>query len=278
MNKFARNLAVTLFSLISASTYAKTFKYELIDIHSGNGVISYPGLDFGQAQSAVFTVNKDPLSPDVQITSLEVTFPSAAKLVATGFKKINHDTYRAVVNNAWIYRQIFVDVRGVDFNRPRFTPPMIEASISEKSVFIQPEADPTGEHIFHVHGPSLRDITPARVVDNASVIVAGKRVTLSLKNNLSYATAETPVSGPNEGFVVDALWMGKGQKTFYVPAPVPMEEFDAFEAIGISINERPTPSGNEYSFVIKFKDANGYELNTPELPLMDFLQGAYGPL
>ena len=277
MNKFARTLAVTAFSIISASSYAKTFKYELIDVHSNNGEIIYPGLDFGQAQRAVLTVDKDPLTPEVQVTSVEINFPATTRLLATGFKKINYDTYRAVVNDAWIYRQLYVDIRGVDFNRPQSNSPMIETFISEKSMFIQPDADPAGRHLFVAHGISLRDITPARVVDTASVVLAGKHLTLSLKNNLSFAAMDAPINGPREGFVIDALWMGKGQKTLYVPAPVPFEEFDALEAIGININERPAPEGSEYTVVIKFKDQQGYEVLTPEIPLMHILEGAYGP-
>lgn len=87
MNIFARSLGITVMALASVTTYAKTFKYDLLNVHSFNGVVHYPTLDFGQAKSAVLTVNKDPLSPDVQISSLEVTFPNAAKLLATGFKK-----------------------------------------------------------------------------------------------------------------------------------------------------------------------------------------------
>ncbi|HTF98036.1 MAG TPA: hypothetical protein VL995_18010 [Cellvibrio sp.] len=277
MNKLIRNIGVTLFSIISASTYAKTFKYELTDILSSNGTITYPNLDFDQAQSAVFTVNKDPLSPNLQITSLEVTFPTAAKLVATGFKQVDHDTYRAVVNDAWIYRQIFVDVHGVDFNYPNRSTPRIEASISEKSIFIQPEADVTGQPLFFLHSPFMRDITPSKIADTASVVLAGKRLTLSLKNNLGVASNTNGPSPINqEGFVVDALWMGKGQKTLYIPAPVPVEEFDRFDAIAIDINELPTSQGVEYTLVIKFKDLNGYETSTPELPLMHLLEAAYG--
>jgi hypothetical protein len=277
MNKFSRFMLLSLLTTsISLPVFAKTFKYEFANIHSGNGEITYPGLDYGQARSAILTVNKDPLSPDAQLTSLEITFPSAAKLFATGFKKISHDTYRAVVSDVWIYRQVFINVRGVDFNRPNNGSPTIEAFVSEKSTFIQPEADQTGAHLFVVHGESLNDVTPTRIADTTSLILQGKRLTLSLKNVLSYAPAGLPRGGNREGFVVDALWMGKGQKTLYIPAPAPLEEFDAIEAIGININEQPAAGETDYRLVIKFKDQNGNEILTPEIPLMHFLQEAYG--
>lgn len=276
MNRFSRSMAVTLLSVISVSSYAKTFKYELTNIHSGNGEVTYPNLEFSQAQSAVFTINKDPLNTDLQISSVEIAFPNAAKLLATGFKKVNHDTYRAVVNNAWIYRQVFVDIRGVDFNSPQEGAPIIEAFISEKFAFNQPEIDPTGAHLFHLHGEGLRDITLSKVADMASVTLDGKRLTLSLKSNLSFAPSGEPMSGHNKGFVVEALWMGKGQKTMYIPAPFPAEDYDGIEAIGININEHAAPNGSEYTVVIKFRDQNGHEIFTPEFPLPHLIGEVYG--
>ncbi len=280
MNKFARNLGVVLVSLLSASTYAKTFKYDLTAINSHQGPIQYPRLSFNQAKSAIFTVNKDPLSPEVQISSLEVNFPEAAKLVATGFKKVETESglYRAIVNDVWIYRQIIVDVRNVDFNRTQMASPRIEVYLSEKSVFIQPEnsVEPRGERLFEVNG-ILRDITAAKIADTATTTVEGKKLTLSLKDLLSFAPAEAQINGTREGFVIDTLWQGKGQKTIFVPAFAPLEEFDRYTAIAIIPTERDSPFGKEQFFSIKYKEeGSNYELVTPEQPLKPLLDNAYG--
>lgn len=276
MNKFVRNLGVTLFSLISATTYAKTFKYDLTGLHSQQGYIHYPDLNFSQAKSAIFTINKDPLTPELQISSLEVTFPNAAKLTATGFKKVENNLYRAVVNDVWIYRQVIVDVRDLDFNHQP-SAPFIEVYVSEKSAFIQPEiiTDSRGENIFSANGV-LRDITAAKIADTAVTTIEGKKLTLSLKDLLTYAPYDSQINGTREGFVIDALWQGKGQKTIYVRAPAPLEEFDRYTAIGLTITEHDLPSGKEYSFSIKYKEEgfNG-ELSTPEQPLKPLLDSAF---
>lgn len=275
MKCFARTLGLIAFTLASSTSFAKTYKYDFVDIHSNNGFIQYPGLDLGQVKTALLTVNKDPLSPEATISSLEITFPNAAKLIATGFKKVDHtDTYRAVVNDAWVYRQIIVDVRGVDFNLTQITHPTIEVSVSEKSVFIQPETDFKGHPLFFVDG-NLRDITASKVVDTASVIIDGKRVNLSLKENLSFAPPAVPVNGAREGFVIDVLWFGKGQKTLYIPAPVPNTEYDRYDAIGLTLEEFDGPAGKEYLIGVKFKDAGGYELTVPPQPLRPLLNTAY---
>lgn len=275
MKCFARTLGLIAFTLASTASVAKTYKYDFVQIHSNNGFIQYPGLDFNQAKTVALTVNKDPLSPEVTINSLEITFPNAAKLLATGFKKLeNTDTYRAIVNDAWVYRQIMVDIRGVDFNLAQITHPTIEVSVSEKSVFIQPEADFKGHSLFFVDG-DLRDITVSKVVDTESVIIDGKRVNLSLKENLSFAQPAVPVNGAREGFVIDALWFGKGQKTFYIPAPVPNTEYDRYDAIGLILEELDGPAGKEYLLGVKFKDASGYEQIVPAQPLRPLLNTAY---
>lgn len=278
MNKFARNLGVALISLLSASTYAKTFKYDLTAIQSFQGPIHYPNLDFNHAKSAIFTVNKDPLSPDVQISSLELNFPTAAKLTATGFKQVEHNLYRAVVNDVWIYRQVIVDVRDVDFNNPLRRSGIIEVYLSEKSVFINPENDMDfrGEPLFMVNGV-LRDLTTSRIADTAITTIESKKLTLSLKDLLSFAPHEAQVNGAREGFVIDALWQGKGQKTIFVPAIVPLEEFDRYTAIGLVLTERESPFGKEIFYSIKFKeDGNTQELMTPEQPLKPLIDSAFG--
>lgn len=274
MNFIARSLGITLVALASTTTYAKTFKYDLLDVHSSNGVIHYPELDFDQVKSAVLTINKDPLSPDVQISSVEITFPNAAKLLATGFKKTEFGTWRAAVNDAWIYRQVIVEVRETDFNNAGPMPVSISVSVSEKSVFIQPEEDPKGHPLFNVEGV-LRDITTNKIVDTESVIIDGKRLNLSLKENLSFAAPDVQINGTREGFVIDTLWMGKGQKTLYVPAPVPQSEFDRYTAIGLVMEEVNGPVGKEYFFSVKFTDSTGGEQLTPNLPLKYLLDTAY---
>ena len=275
MKCFVRTLGLIAFALVSATSFAKTYKYDLTDIRSNNGFIQYPGLDFGQVKTVSLTVNKDPLSTEATINSLEITFPNAAKLLATGFKKLdNTTTYRAVVNDVWVYRQIIVDVKSVDFNTTQITHPIIEVSVSEKSVFIQPETDFKGHPLFLVDG-NLRDITASKVVDTVSAIIDGKRVNLSLRENLSFAPPAVPVNGSRAGFVIDALWFSKGQKTFYIPAPVPNTEYDSYDAVALTLQELDGPAGKEYLLGVKFKDANGYELTTSVQPLRPLLDTAY---
>lgn len=275
MNLFLRVIGFMAFAIISSTAFAKTFKYDFTGIHSSNGFVNYPGLDFSQAKTVTLTVSKDPLTPEVTVNSAEITFPNAARLIATGFKKLdNTDTYRAVVNNAWIYRQVIVDISGTDFNRAQNNRVNINVSVSEKSVFIEPEDDVKGHPLFFVDG-DLRDITTPKIVDTDSVILDGKRVNLSLRENLSFASPGTITNGAREGFVLDVLWMGKGQKTIYIPAPIPQGEYDRYDAIGLVLEELNGPLGKEYSLRVNFKDASGSQESLPPQPLKLILEQAF---
>lgn len=275
MKFLTRTLGLIAFTLASASSFAATYKYDLINSNSINGGIHYPGLDFSDATTAVLTVDKDPLSPAVIINSLEVTFPNAAKLHATGFKKLeNENTYRAVVDDAWIYRQIIVDISHIDFNIPQ-AHPMIRAFVSERSEFIQPHSTSTNHPLFSMDG-DLRDITPSTVIDTAAVTIDGKTVQLSLKENLSFTPSGASMNGAREGFVIDTLWFGKGQKTLYLPNPmIPFGEYDRYTAIGLILEELNGPAGTEYSLRVKFKDASGYEQTSPAQALRPWLDASY---
>jgi len=276
MKLFIRSIMVVLGFFVATSAYAVTLKYDLNALNSHNSSIHYPGLDFSNAKSAVLTVNKTVSGVEPELASLVLTFPEVAKLTATGFKKMDGGFYRAVVSNAWIYRQVVVDVHTGDFNAFHNGHVFIEVSVSEKYAFIQPEEDTKGENIFMAFG-DLRDITATKIVDIESRIVNGKKLTLSLKDRLGIAPQDVVINGNREGFVVDALWMGKGQKTLYIPSFLSMHEYDYITAVGLVIEESATPMGIEYLVSVKFKDQQGIELTSPSIPLTQLLDSVYPP-
>lgn len=276
MNLFIRSITLVLGFLVAAGASAVTLKYDLVGLSSHNNSSYYPDLNFSNAKSALLTVNKTSFDTEPELVSLVLTFPQVAKLTATEFKKMNGGFYRAVVSNAWIYRQVVVDVYTGDLNVINQGHIWMEVSVSEKYAFIQPQEDIKGESIFYAYG-NVRDITATKVVDVESRTVNGKKLTLSLKDRLGVAPQDAVINGNREGFVVDALWMGKGQKTLYIPSFVSMHEYDYITAIGLVIEESATPMGVEYLVSVKFKDQQGTELTSPPTPLTQLLDSVYPP-
>lgn len=272
MNVFVRLLALC-FTVLAVSAEAKTAKYDIEGINAQSGFIHYPRLDLSSASSVVFTVTRNSPLFEPQLTSLEITFPEAAKLTVTNFKLVDNSKYRAIVSGAWIYKEIIVEVDRIPFDSRN--PATVNAYISERTAFINPQVEnhnPNGL-LFSISG-NLRDITPVRIVDNASVLFGGKKVTLSLRDRLQVNPA--PWSGtqlPN-GFVIDTLWYGKGTKTIYIDAPVPPPEYDAIEVIALVVGGI---SDLDRTVSVKYKDRSGTEITGPVLLLKDLLDQAYGP-
>lgn len=266
--------SVALLGLISISSHAKTFKYDITNIWSSEGYESrYPTLEFSNVKSAGLTVTKDPLLTDWQLNSLEINFEKAAKLTATGFKKVSHNTYRAVINNVWIYRQIIVDVKETDLNAFSNPAISIEVYISEKSAFIQPEEDIQGQPLFTLSG-TLRDISPNKIVDTGYITIDGKRVNFSLRERPGIIQLNNGDS--KNGFLVDVLWMGKGQKTIAIPFS-PVENFDQFDAVTLVLEEIDGDFGTKQPVLsIKYKDQNNSENTSWQERIKPLLNGAYG--
>lgn len=273
MNFFTRSttlfsFALTL-SLAATSTFAVTVKYELKNLQSNNGWIHYPDLDFSNATSAILTVEKrDPYS-EPQIKSLDITFPNAAKLSAKDFKQVNVDGsgHRAVVDDAWIYRQVIVDIHGINFYDPQ-SHLTIDVAVSEKQGFINPENQERGEHILLAHG-QLKDITTSKIVDTGSAVVNGKRANLSLKNRLAISP-----SGAGS-FAIDVLWMGKGENTIYVDSGFTPNYFDFVTPIALILEDLTSPEGPMIK--VTAKDYNGNQIEGQPLRLKALLEQAYGP-
>jgi hypothetical protein len=272
MNFFNRTAILLSLLLVTPSSFAVTVKYELRDIQSNNGWIHYPGLDFSNATSALLTIEKTSPETEPQLKSLDITFPNAAKLSVKDFKKVDGFTYRAFVNNAWIYRQVSVDVSIFDLNNFHNPSISIDVAISEGAGFINPEGEEQGEQIFQVYG-FLRDITSTKVIDNGSVIINGKRANLLLKNRLGVPSPEA--GGGAGGYTSDVLWMGKGEKTIYIPSDFPPNYYDFITPTGLVLEELTSPEGPMIGVIAR--DHNGNVIPSPMFRLKELLEQAYGP-
>lgn len=256
-----------LLVLLAASANAKTLKYELQDIFSHNGEINYPGLDFHNAQSATLTVEKLEGNPTPELVSLDLVFPEAATLKVRGFVRQGPDTYRALVPGAWIFREVLVQLQIPELSVG--APVQIMVKVVEGTSYLNPIVNSVGPDLLIAHG-ILKDVTPSKVVDTGFAVVEGKRVNLSLKDRLGFGE-----TSPQFGFAIDALWLGNGQKTLYLHAPIPFEEFDFVEPIALLIEAMNGPNGIENMVSVKYILA-GEEQISPPFPLAELLNQAYG--
>ncbi|HEY6527524.1 MAG TPA: hypothetical protein VIZ65_02435 [Cellvibrionaceae bacterium] len=256
--------AAVIFSLASIAQ-AKTYTYELANVNSAYGPVNYPGLDLNGAKSAILTVNRNP-GERPEIRSLEVTFPNAAKLSTGAFKRLDDGRYRALVSGAWVFKEVIVQFDG---NPDIFTntPASISVSVSETTSLLNPEALNQGSRLVDVHG-IVRDITNMATMDTAAIVFDGKGLTLNLKDRLGISA-----TGSQQGFILDALWMGRGQKLIYLPGPFGPSQWDRIDPIGIVLEGPNT----DPTIRVRFKD-NGNEQLSPPVPLRVLMQQSFPAL
>jgi hypothetical protein len=259
MNSLKKALSTAVLLGLASIAQAKTYTYELANLNSGPGPLNYPGLDLNLAKSAVFTVNRN-ADQLPEIRSLEITFPNAGKLRTGAFKRLDNGHYRALVSGAWVFKEVIVQFEGnpdINTNVPAF----ISISVSETTSNLNPEALNQGSMLANVHG-IVRDITSMSTVDTAAIMLDGKRLSLNLKDRLGISATDG-----QQGFILDATWMGRGQKLVYIPGPLGPNEWDRIDPIGIVL-EGPT---TDPTVRIRFKD-NGNEQMSPPIPLRPLMQ------
>ncbi|BBM00407.1 hypothetical protein [Microbulbifer sp. GL-2] len=271
---FFRNTVKTIavsVALLAFGAQAKTFKYELQDLHSSGADIQYPGLDLNGASSATLTIDQADQDSSPVITSLEINFPSASNLLVKNFKQLPGSAARASVSNAWVYRQVNVEVHGFDIENPNDQMINIDGYVSEADSFIgSGQSDNLGGRLFHAAG-KLVDVTPSKIVDVEWLTVNDDRLRLSLRSN--------PISIPDSNFgemafAIDSLWLGKGEEVLYFHAPFG-DETKFIEPYMLEVSTITGPDGDEYSIRILAKDMHGNEFPTPDLPLRHLLEDAY---
>ncbi|RYY74011.1 MAG: hypothetical protein EOO52_14135 [Gammaproteobacteria bacterium] len=272
MNVLARLLTLCLATL-AITAEAKITKYDIENISSRPGYFQYPRLDLSNAKSATLTITKNAPLFEQQLTSVEITFPEAAKLTATNFKLVE-GRYRALVSGAWVFKEVIVEVDSINFEQRM--PLNINVYVSERTAFINPQAENNnpGGLLFSVMG-MVRDATPIRLVDSAALVIGGKKATFSLRDRLQ--VNPNPGSGNYipDGFVVDVLWYGRGTKTLYLPAEVAPWDFDSIEVIALVFNG---VSDIDRTISVKYKDQAGSERTSPPVPLKNLLDQVYGPI
>lgn len=272
MKLFGYTLGTLCLAIATMNAHAVTLKYELTNIHSSNGAVNYPGLDFFNATSATLTVEKE-MGQEPQVKTLTIQFPQINKLSASNFQRLpNSPEQQATVNNAWVYRQVDIrlDAMPIEANNSLH----VMGFVAENSAFITPQTNNWNGHLFDLNG-ELVDVTPSKVADTASAVIDGKRVTFSLRDRLSQAPTGNMPNGPSEGYVVDIMWLGKGQARAYVPAPAQGPDRDFATAVSLTITGTENPDYQTWEIMVSGKDPFGGEMPPSAIRVMDLLNSAY---
>lgn len=259
---------LTIFTLfLTTTTQAEDYYFEVP--HPGGGSSnSYPGLDLSQAKKIKIKASNSIYDPMLAIDELEIVFENATNFKANNFKYTN-GSYRAVIEDVWVYRKVFVEVMApeqIGSNKDIY----VSLNVVEFEGVLDDVNMSHGQPIYDAHG-FLEDVTPDVLVDQETIVLDGKSMTIQL-----FRRAKSGMEG--EGFKLITNWHGYGQRTIYLPAPFPMSDAHMFNAIGLEIESHEFSDGFvDHSISVKYEDVfGGNSQNSPSESLAPLIEQAYG--
>ena len=244
MYKFIQITLISFFALFTQNALAEILKFEA---YPGTSQYTqfYPDLDLHQIEKIKITASTSNLYPyRTDITRLDLVFPNATDLTVTNLS-YDGQMYRGLVNGAWVYKQIMVEVEA---------PELLTADINVRiRLYVVDQVssvnNPTlsyGLQMFDTSG-FLVDVTPNKIVDVTTFKVDQKNLTLRLY--------QRPVAdSTGQGFKVNATWFGHGEASFVLGGGVA----PGLKAIGLVVDTQTLPDGTQQHFVsINFSDNGG---------------------
>ena len=259
---------LTIFTIFSTTTTQAEDYYFEAPHPAGGSSHSYPGLDLSYTKKIKIKASNSIYDPMLAIDELEIIFENATNFKATNFKYTN-GSYKAVVEDAWIYRKVFVEVSAPEelgSNKDIY----VSLSVVEFEGVLDDVNMSHGQPIYDGHA-ILEDVTPDILVDQETIILDGKNMTIQL-----FKRAKSGMEG--EGFKLVTNWFGHGQRTIYLPTPFPISEAHMYNAIGIDMNSHELPDGYvDHLISIRYEDLfGGYSGDSSIEPLAPYIEQAYG--
>lgn len=270
MNKISCALIGASLALSSQLVQAdSTYQYE-ITIPGHYYQPLYPNLNLNELNKISVQAVKKDFYPEVELEQMTLDFQYATDLVVKNFSR-EGNVYRAIVDDAWVYKQILVEVLAMEpiSNHSNLE---IRLFVVEQSSNLDQPAQSFGMETFNAFG-NLVDITPNPLADETSLTVDGKNLQLKLYRNPTDVI--TPIYG-NYGFKIEADWMGHGNQAFAIPAPFGPMDADQFDAVSLQVESFPiSPTEMDYQIAVHYVDKSGYPNSTPLMPLRDYLMQVF---
>ncbi|WP_445354552.1 hypothetical protein ACJJI5_15560 [Microbulbifer sp. EKSA008] len=278
--KSAIKTLVVSVALLACVAQAKTFKYELQNFYSGGGEVDYSGLDLDDVKSVTLTVEQAEPRATPILTSLEIEYAHAPKLLVKNLFSGNDPNgdswvFNGKVNNAWVFRQVNVRVDNLDRLNEDGKFVAIEVAVSDYESFVElganEDAYEYGKRLAFVEG-ELKAANPSKVIDVEKVTLDDSRVKLSLRDELVAMPGNTKAE---KAFVIDVLWFGKGESVIYFPA---YNVSDSLFVDPLSIDATKftrTDGGEDYYITVTARYEYGHVEDSGSISLLHLLSTAY---
>jgi hypothetical protein len=271
-NKFKTSILV---GLLTGSLYVQAeetiYGGEFLSSNSHTSI--FPSLDLSQPTYAKLKVTNS-FEMNKRIDQLVLQFKNANTLEVNNFRSEN-GRYIAIVEDAWVFSKLLVIVENVDFDQPdNFT---VRLEVVEHSSTIDELMYSAGVELAAISGV-LIDQSPKKIVDKATLLINDKELTLTLAHRVGRYTMDLhnmPIPGYDEGFEVEATWMGKGVKKFFIPSSGNGHVNNNVTPIGFNIDVHEVPTETMRYISINYSDNNGNSSATSMHMLNDILRQAF---
>ncbi|NVJ61521.1 MAG: hypothetical protein HWE27_14080 [Gammaproteobacteria bacterium] len=259
-----RNTTLVFLMVLTLSNFANAqeMKFQLGQPSAVGVTNTYPGLNLFGPFDLTITTTADEGSLDSTPDRVELNFSNANKLVARNFTEFEQ-SYRTVVNNAWVFRQVMVEINKADFKSGQLS---LKVYVVENSNYLNNISDASGPELFSLFGP-LTDVTPNPLADITNVKYQDKRLTLKLLKNPVF-------KGPDMGFEIQSMWLGHGEGTLFVPTYNNQNDMKTYKAISLTVEENEVFGEVVHYLTISYVDSEGQNYSDAA-PLSQFMQEAY---
>jgi hypothetical protein len=265
--------AIFLFTMLLFATFAgaSTSEYEVY-MPSSSTHFMFPGLDLSGIESISLTISSGNTDLDYSIDRMELKFPNANNLVVKNFKRVqNSSAVYGIADDKWVFRKLIIELNMPPQKPSSGEPVDINVFVADTDHFKHNYFNPPqGELLVNASG-MLVDVTPNPIADKKVVIADNKELDVKL-----YQRPENHMLPPSvgTGFKVVMNWMGKGERTVYLPTPFPPRDYDMFKAVSLNFTDIPGQV-NVSMLEIEYEDDAGFRQVAPVGELMTILDQAY---
>ena len=129
-------------AVLSTNAVAGNTTYETFEMNNYNAEFSFPNLNLDEAK-ATLQFESSEITGEIDLQKLVLNFPEATDITASGFSisPYENNIYRATVRNAWVFKEIVVEVTtGGQDVQIRLLVPEVTSTVNNNEV---------------LHGPTL---------------------------------------------------------------------------------------------------------------------------
>lgn len=247
-----------------------------------------PGLNLNEVNSSSFHIVTDPVNgpyPVKEIKNFNLDFEHAPDLTVNSLKRVEDghiscpnsqsgDVFFGSVNNAWLFRTVEVTLCTSYTQGMAFADFSYMITVKDMESYTYGDVQPGMIQLADGQGFAF-DTTPNKVADTLRTNFDGKVLRLSLLQR--QAEVEIPNMGVHHGFVVNASWLGHGDKPL-VLEQYPANIWDTAIALVYELISGSEPELNLQMLSIRYIDAMGNEQQTSPMELRYILEQSYGSL